>query len=257
MSYALSIAASGWGVQHADEQVFTAWVAALPVSKVWRQKQLQRRRAFVARWPRLDDWFAEPLPVRVGRLHDQDPTQAIDAVSFEARPYLCYLALHHGLRLDWPYLTAATTLRVPRCVDVVLVDAVAALVAEATQLGYAQISARNTFWPLLGRLLLAAGHGDLSRLSGPDLQGCRTALAEFGKRDDLALFYGSTRAFTGRATRCVLTCTGWRSCSTTAANSPRHRRSPGFVTGNAPPARPPWRPWWSATSPPASWMPGR
>jgi integrase len=201
VSLAQSAAVSGWGVQHPDEQVFADWIAALPVSKVWRQKQLQRQRAFVARWPRLDDWFAEPLAARVGRLHDQDPAQAVDAVSFEARPYLCYLALHHGLRLDWTYLTAAATLRLPRCVDSGLVDTVEALVAEATQLGYAQISARHTFWPLLGRLLLAAGHGDLTRLSEPDLEAYRMALAEFGKRDDIALFYGSGQAFTGRATQ--------------------------------------------------------
>jgi hypothetical protein len=201
VSLAQPAALPGWGVQHADERVFAAWVGGLPVSTVWRQKQLARQRAFVARWPRLDDWFVAPLPVRVGRLHGQDPTQAIDVVSFEARPYLCYLALHHGLRLDWPYLTAAATLRLPRCVDPVVVDAVEALVADAVQLGYAQISARHTFWPLLGRLLLAAGHGELSRLCEVDLDGYRAALVEFGKRDDIALFYGSAEAFTGRATQ--------------------------------------------------------
>ncbi|MEV6987499.1 tyrosine-type recombinase/integrase [Sphaerisporangium sp. NPDC051017] len=188
-----------WPDGHVDEQTFAAYLAELPVSKVWRQKQAARRRAFVARWPRLEDWLAEPLPVRVGSLPGQRADRLTDRISFEGRLYVIHLSLQHGLRLDWPYLTAAATLRVPRNVGGSLAAGIECLVADSVQLGYTRRSSEHAFWPLVGRLLLAAGHADPARLGEADLTAYAQALTEFAKREDVAAFYGPAEAFTVRA----------------------------------------------------------
>jgi integrase len=192
-------AAYQWPMDHVGEPQYRAYLDGLPVSVVWRQKQLARRRAFVTRWPRLEDWFSAPLTVRVGRLPEQTVDQAADLVGFEGRLYLVYLSLSRGLRLDWPYLTAAATLRVPRDAHPGLARALDALVDEAVGLGYSSVLARNALRPLVGRLLLAAGHGDPARLGDADLAAYRSALGEFAKREDVADFYPGADGFAGRA----------------------------------------------------------
>jgi integrase len=178
-------------VDHVDDEVFATHLIGMSVTAGWRQAQAARRRAFAARWPVLGDWFAEPLSVRVG-----DP-QGSDAerISFAGRLYLIYLALHHGLRLDWPYLTAAATLRVPRSIGAGLIESVDALVADSVRLGYTRARSENAFWPLVGRLLLAAGHPDPSLLRQADLDGYAAALSDFAERQDLSRYYLSPKAF--------------------------------------------------------------
>ncbi|MDQ2873726.1 MAG: site-specific integrase [Actinomycetota bacterium] len=101
----------------------------------------------------------------------------------------------------WPRqeATAAATLRVPRDADAGPARALDAIVEEAVGLGYARVPARNSMRPLVGRLLLAAGHGDPARLGDADLAACRSALGEFGKRKDVTDFYDGAAGFTGRA----------------------------------------------------------
>jgi integrase len=181
-------------VGHVDDASFAAYLAAMEVTAVWRQTQARRLRVFMAHWPVLEDWFAEPLAVRVGR----GEGTAAERASFAARPYLIHLSLHHGLRLDWPYLIAAATLRVPRSVGTDLIDAVAALVADSARLGYKELRSATTLWPTVGGLLLAAGHTDPSRLGQADLDGYAAALAEFADREDLPGFFGTPEAFAGR-----------------------------------------------------------
>lgn len=55
--------------------------------------------------PCLEDWFAEPLLVRLD-LHGRDPHEPGKRIgpSHDAGPYLAYLSLVHGLRLDADYV---------------------------------------------------------------------------------------------------------------------------------------------------------
>ena len=185
----------GPDVGHVEEKVFAAYLADMSVAAVWRQKQAARRRAFAARWPVLQDWFAEPLSIRVGSARGSSS----ERISLEGRLYLIYLSLHHGLRLDWPYLTAAATLRVPRSIGAGLIEAVDRLVVESVRLGYTRARSEHAFWPLVGRVLLAAGQPDPSRLGPADVAAYAAALDDFAQREDLSTYYRSVEAFRARA----------------------------------------------------------
>src|SRR6267378_7193583 len=60
----------------------------------------------VERWPKLEDWLAEPLPERVGRLCGETQKSPSYPVSYRARSYLFYLALTDRVLLDYDWLLA-------------------------------------------------------------------------------------------------------------------------------------------------------
>lgn len=60
-------------------------------------------RRFVEQWPRLPDWFAAPLPVRLG--FEGGPLFASGrTAAHRASSYLVYLALVRGVGLDADYI---------------------------------------------------------------------------------------------------------------------------------------------------------
>ena len=79
---------------HAPADAFCAYLARMGVSTYARRCLLATRRRFVKQYPDLEEWFAIPLALRVGRL-GRRPTPAIlsDLRSYQARPYLLFLAL--------------------------------------------------------------------------------------------------------------------------------------------------------------------
>lgn len=60
-------------------------------------------RRFVRAWPDLEDWFQAPLLVRAG--FTGAPLRATGRTgTFSASGYLVYLALVHGVALDYEFL---------------------------------------------------------------------------------------------------------------------------------------------------------
>ena len=75
----------------------------------------------------------------------------------------------------------------PRSIGAGLIEAVDRLVADSVRLGYHRARSEHAFWPLVGRVLLAAGHPDPSRLGPADLAAYAGALDDFANRADCLL----------------------------------------------------------------------
>ena len=121
-------------------------------------REMAVARRFTERWPDLQDWFEEPLRVRVGfdRFGRQD---AMDArITSDARPYLLYLALRSNLRFDYPWLLTAHMLYLPTKAAEMRMDiGLDGLIADALRLGYRRTSTQvSVSWPLT-RILLRTG----------------------------------------------------------------------------------------------------
>ncbi|MDK0517594.1 hypothetical protein [Streptomyces sp. ML-6] len=169
---------------HAPRQEYFAWVRATfadaPASIKFRRYSYNR---FLEHWPNLEDWFAEPLLVRLdlhGRVAHESGKRIGSA--HEAGPYLAYLSLVHGLRLDADYVLSRNfdSLFVPKVavglgLDLDLLDSFS---ARMLQLGYAPVSGRSVLTWTFTRLLLMRGDPDLRAIRLDDL----TALAEEIKR---------------------------------------------------------------------------
>ncbi|MFE7040793.1 tyrosine-type recombinase/integrase [Streptomyces atratus] len=169
---------------HAPREEYFAWVRATfadaPASVKSRRYFYNR---FLKHWPDLEDWFAEPLLVRLD-LHGRDSHEPGKRIgpSHEAGPYLAYLSLVHGLRLDADYVLSRNfdSLFVPKVaaglgLDLDLLDS---LSARMLQLGYAPVSGRSVLTWTFTRLLLMRGDPDLRAIRLDDL----TALAGEIKR---------------------------------------------------------------------------
>ena len=92
---------------HAPADAFGTYLERMGVSTYAQRCILAARRRFVTRYPDLEEWFAAPLALRVGRL-GRRPNGAIlsDLRSYQARPYLLFLALSGYAELDWEWLLA-------------------------------------------------------------------------------------------------------------------------------------------------------
>ncbi|SCF67771.1 hypothetical protein GA0115260_1010918 [Streptomyces sp. MnatMP-M27] len=97
--------------------------------------------------------------------------------SHEAGPYLAYLSLAHGLRLDADYVLSRNfdSLFVPKVavglgLDLDLLDS---LSARMLQLGYAPVSGRSVLTWTFTRLLLMRGDADLRAIRLDDLTARR------------------------------------------------------------------------------------
>ena len=85
----------------------------------------------------MADWFEAPLVERVGRLPGETQKTASNPLSFRARRYLIYLALHGYTTLDYPFMLAAAQMRVVDTAAALGIDmGVDALVEEAVSLGF-------------------------------------------------------------------------------------------------------------------------
>jgi hypothetical protein len=129
---------------------------------------------FVARWPDLDAWFAEPLLVRLD-LHGRSVREIGKRIgpSHEAGSYLAYLSLVHGIAMDaaWVLSRNFDSLFYPRIaaglgLDLALIDA---LVERMLQLGYGPVTGRASLSWALARLVLWRGDPDLRAITYDDL----------------------------------------------------------------------------------------
>ena len=170
---------------HADRATYQDWINRHCSSYPVRRGRLDDYDRFVERWPSMRDWFDAPLRQRLGdkenRLRGQSPHSDTNGVM----PYLTYLSLVQGVRLDYPVLLARTFHSPFKHqerygglgIDTELFDR---HVARLEQLGY--LRARTQLvWPL-GRMLLDRGDPDLTMLGLDDLGELREAIYAFTAR---------------------------------------------------------------------------
>ena len=90
---------------HASEAEYRAWLAAHVPTQVARWERMHAYRRFTDAWPGLTEWFAAPLPVRLGYVDDKLDSK-LRGRSHRASGYLVYLSLVHGVSLDYELLLA-------------------------------------------------------------------------------------------------------------------------------------------------------
>src|SRR2546427_3180967 len=88
--------------QHARAEVYAIYIRGYTDNTRQLRHLLGFRARFVRRYPDLRDWFQAPLAERVGRLYGEEREQPTCRVSYEARPYLMFLALHGSTQYRRP-----------------------------------------------------------------------------------------------------------------------------------------------------------
>ncbi len=168
--------------------------------------RLRYYRAFKDRWPSLVDWFTEPLAERVGRLPGESHNAASYPLSFRARPYLLFLALHGYTTLDYPFTLAAGQLRVVDPAAAMGIDmGVTTLVEEAVALGFNRGSARQAMTWTVSRIALRTGVLHVDNITEEHINKALQAVRLFSERDDLCLFYPSAQNYRDNASKMWVT----------------------------------------------------
>ncbi len=185
---------------HASEDDYRGWVDTHIPTCHARWERMRAYRRFTECWPGLEDWFAAPLPVRLGftgpgvRAGGRGP-------GHKAAGYLVYLSLVGGVGLDYEFLLGRMFARsFHPCaggrglgIDLTLLERYR---ERMTELGYPGENARQSLQWGLGRLLLHRGDPDLTAITGADLLDLGAAVRAFGQRADFAelrqLLFAST-----------------------------------------------------------------
>ena len=89
------------GRYHAPREEYFAWVGRVLPNPAGVKMRRYFYNRFVARWPDLDTWFAEPLLVQLD-LHGRSIREIgrRTGPSHDAGSYLAYLSLVHGVAMD-------------------------------------------------------------------------------------------------------------------------------------------------------------
>jgi hypothetical protein len=144
--------------QHASAEDYLRGIRAGYPDRRHLRHLLRFREVFVQRYPDLRDWFNAPLSERVGRLQGEGPYQATCRVSYKARPYLLFLALHGYIQLDCEWIIAIRNVQLEDLIERIHVDVgLEQLIEEAVALGYSPSSARTVLRWAVSRLLLYTG----------------------------------------------------------------------------------------------------
>ncbi|WP_233364570.1 hypothetical protein [Rhodococcus globerulus] len=174
--------------QHVDENEYHAWVKTHVPQPPAQWERMGAYRRFVEHWPDLEEWFAAPLPVRLGFVGEGMRSNG-RTESHRASGYLVYLSMAKGIGLDFDFLLGRKYARLfdrrggsaGLGVDLVLFDQ---WVARLTQLGHSGVNARNGLIWSLGRLMLYRGDSDLTAITAEDLFAFGSAIRAFGARED-------------------------------------------------------------------------
>src|SRR5712691_1554701 len=151
-------------------------------------------------------WFDEPLVERVGRLPGELGHQPSYPLSFRARRYLIYLALHGYTTLDYPFTLAAGQLRVVGTAAALGIDmGVDALVEEAVSLGFDRESARQAMTWTVARIALRTGVLHADGITEDHINEALEAVRLFSERDDLRFFYPSAQKYRDNAQKLWVT----------------------------------------------------
>jgi hypothetical protein len=167
------------------------------ISAAYRRQKLRLRDAFVERWPALEQWFAEPLAVRVRRLRGEPHRGGVfDPVSHRARGYLLYLGLRGHATFDYEWLLAVGHLCACELADRLGLDLGAGRLAhETTRLGFNAAAAGQAMRWSIGRIALHMGDLDPEHITLAQLEELRAAVRSFGERADIGRFYGSRERY--------------------------------------------------------------
>lgn len=185
---------------HASAEEWETFVRAYAEHQDYQWELLGFRRQFVERYPDLNDWFAAPLVERVGRTVDQRKAgtrhNALCKVSYQARPYLVFLALRGYAQFDWEWLIAIYQLRLTKVFTCAAGDrGMTKLLDDACALGFARpATIANIHW-LVHRMLMHLGDPHVEHITDMHLTEFLQALNRFKERPDVDVFFGSATQY--------------------------------------------------------------
>ena len=182
---------------HASDVEYTAFVQRYTNSERYRQDLLDAREKFVRAYPDLHDWFRAPLIERAGNPQDRKVHPTYYARESCLWRYLLFLGLGGYAQFDWEWIIAIPPrLRMWTMMKSLGLDqGVAKLIGEAIALGFEPSTAEKTMRWAVSRLFLHIPAPQVERICETDLDEFARALFLFGKRSDVALFYGSTERY--------------------------------------------------------------
>jgi integrase len=188
--------------RHASAEEYAAFVQAFADLRGYarpRKEQARLRLArtrFVQCYPSLPEWFSAPLIERVGRLYREDYNQSSHPISYRARHYLIFLALHGYASMDWDWLIATHKLGLEPFLPILGCPSVLLpLVETAVNLGYERKDAQMTLQWSVYRMLLHLGTPYLKAIHATHLAEFEQAVACFGEQPDVARFFGSRERY--------------------------------------------------------------
>lgn len=156
------------------------------------RKALRIQAQFCQQYPDLQAWFNAPLAERVGRIYDGSSWAILNDVSYQARPYLVFLALRGAARLDWDWLMAVWTLKIWGRLEQAGIDLdLPCLTDEAAHLGYQRRFAFESLRWVLSRLFLRTGATRIVQITEQHVAEFSNAVQSFKERSDLIQFYRS------------------------------------------------------------------
>jgi integrase len=178
-------------VTHATDEEYRAFLDGRPSLRSTGTNQMKYFRCFRRRYPDLEAWLAAPWAERVGVPGDR----SIANCSYLARPYLYYLAYRGQLRFDWDWIIGVGEHRLPsEILPAAVNELIQSLGRDASRLGYSQTVA-SRLPPLVKRFYLHFGAADVRELGQRQLEAFERALEAFGRREDLACYFGSPSAY--------------------------------------------------------------
>ena len=197
--------------RHASAEEWEAFVRTCAEHYHWKESWQYRlrltRRQFVDQYPDLETWFATPLTEQVGRSFEERAQRRYDAtsmVSYQARPYLGFLAVRGYAAFDWEWLIAAQVLRLGDIFALTPVKAGMERVAEeARALGWCGVRRQGGFQWAIYRLVLHTADPELQHLTEEDLLLFKEAILRFRERSDVAWFFGSHQHYLEQSHRYV------------------------------------------------------
>lgn len=185
MSQPLRSVSTPWFCHLADEE-YHDLIMTRPCGIDHMRRMRRARRAFVARWPDLAAWMAAPVADRL--LHSAGITnQDQRAIVAGQRFYLCALAMHGRIRLDYPWLIASSLKNLPLGPGAVLGFGpgwLAELEAEAARIGYQPQAARAMLSSACTRIALHKADADWRTITAADLRQLRDEIGAFRDRAD-------------------------------------------------------------------------
>lgn len=177
--------------EHASAEAYTTYIRGYTQNARQIRHLLGFRARFVRGYPDLGDWMRAPLAERVGRLYGEEREQPTCRVSYEARPYLMFLALHGYAQFDWDWLLAVPRLSIWNLLDRVGQDLGSIeLIEEAVGLGYDREGATHALQWVVSRVFLHTSNPHVESIDDAQLTLLSEAICQFGERSDLALFFG-------------------------------------------------------------------
>ncbi|HJT57736.1 MAG TPA: tyrosine-type recombinase/integrase [Ktedonobacteraceae bacterium] len=197
---------SSFPSRHASEEEYAAFVLEHHGSLGSQNYYLQLRRAFVEAYPDLDAWFAAPLEERVGRVRRHPRSALIGRVSYRARPYLFFLALHGYLTFDWEWLIGISNIHLWEMLPSAHISSdIEQLIEEAVHLGYNRLSSSQDLRWVVSRIFLHTGKWQIDQITEAACDELAAAVRTFGDRSDIAFFHGSVEEYRRRARKSYLT----------------------------------------------------